>query len=251
MRCVCGSRKCGSACAAKTRAGSAPSARSRSRTRSSSGTSSSLRATTACSWPCRRESCATAAARCGEKNHLRARFCNQCGRHLDENRHQRYAQGNGTPRLKLHADIAHPIHADLRSSLERQVILSYQEEVRRSREPGYVAHRLDGDDADFYDLPDAVRQVAPQDRAAIPSDGDDLATRGRTRKNRCSLHASAHSPSSGPPLPGRARSPYDRLDPRVRPLEATSPGQPAPPASQAGTGRRKPANPRSVKILRN
>ena len=25
--------------------------------------------------------------RCNEKNHLRARFCNQCGAHLDEHRH--------------------------------------------------------------------------------------------------------------------------------------------------------------------
>src|SRR5579884_1018525 len=41
---------------------------------------------------------------CGCKNHLRARFCNQCGTKLDENRATRDADG----RAKLHADIAHP-----------------------------------------------------------------------------------------------------------------------------------------------
>jgi len=46
--------------------------------------------------------------RCGEKNHLRARYCNQCGSRLDEQRYQRYQNGNGNghSRLKLHADIA-------------------------------------------------------------------------------------------------------------------------------------------------
>ena len=58
--------------------------------------------------------------RCGEKNHLRARYCNNCGARLDENRHLQYRNGNGNgnghhvDRLKLHADIAHPINADTR-----------------------------------------------------------------------------------------------------------------------------------------
>src|SRR5438309_12023690 len=47
---------------------------------------------------------------CREKNHLRARFCNSCGLRLDENRHSRNGNGHGhSPRLKFHADIAHPI----------------------------------------------------------------------------------------------------------------------------------------------
>ena len=41
---------------------------------------------------------------CGTKNHLRSRFCNQCGSRLDENRALRDADG----RAKLHADIAPP-----------------------------------------------------------------------------------------------------------------------------------------------
>src|SRR3989440_3245453 len=59
--------------------------------------------------------------RCGDKNHLRARFCNNCGSRLDEHRYLRYQNGNGHgSRLKLHADIAHPINADCRHRIEEQ-----------------------------------------------------------------------------------------------------------------------------------
>jgi stage V sporulation protein G len=48
--------------------------------------------------------------RCGGKNHLRARHCNNCGAQLSENRARKDAKG----RMKLHADIAHPINAECR-----------------------------------------------------------------------------------------------------------------------------------------
>jgi stage V sporulation protein G len=89
--------------------------------------------------------------RCGEKNHLRARYCGNCGMRLDENRFLRYQNGNGQGRLKLHADIAHPIHAECRQEIERRVVAAYHEELDRSKHPGYVAPNLDGEDLDFYD----------------------------------------------------------------------------------------------------
>jgi stage V sporulation protein G len=95
--------------------------------------------------------------RCGEKNHLRARFCNNCGTHLDENRYMRYQQGNGhsaggNGRLKLHADIAHPINAECRQAIERDVVGAFHDEVEKSKQPGYVPPSLDGEDLDFYDF---------------------------------------------------------------------------------------------------
>ena len=93
--------------------------------------------------------------RCSEKNHLRARFCNQCGARLDENRHMSRANGGmngnnrGFMRTKLHADIAHPINAACRLELERRVLMAYLEELERSKLPGYVAPNLDGDYSDF------------------------------------------------------------------------------------------------------
>src|SRR6266508_3326269 len=66
--------------------------------------------------------------RCHEKNHLRARFCNQCGGHLDEERYLNYRTGNGMARLKLHADVAHPINARCRNAIEQQVLCAYWDE---------------------------------------------------------------------------------------------------------------------------
>jgi stage V sporulation protein G len=100
--------------------------------------------------------------RCGGKNHLRARFCNQCGARLDENRYQRYQNGNahgGAGRLKLHADIAHPINAECRHNIEERVVRAFHSELERSKLPGYVAPSLDGEDVDFYDIP-AAREPA-------------------------------------------------------------------------------------------
>lgn len=91
--------------------------------------------------------------RCGEKNHLRARYCSNCGMRLDESRFMRYQNGNGQQRLKLHADIAHPINAETRQQIEARVVAAYHQEVERSKQPGYIAPNLDGEDLDFYDLP--------------------------------------------------------------------------------------------------
>jgi len=71
---------------------------------------------------------------CGCKNHLRARFCNQCGGKLDENRATRDADG----RAKLHADIAHPINSACREVIQGAVLKAFQEEKERSKQPGYV-----------------------------------------------------------------------------------------------------------------
>ncbi len=80
---------------------------------------------------------------CGTKNHLRSRFCNQCGSRLDENRAIRDADG----RCKLHADIAHPINSMCREKIQRAVLASYADELERAKMPGYVSRYddLDGD----------------------------------------------------------------------------------------------------------
>ena len=73
------------------------------------------------------------------------RFCNQCGNRLDPDRAMRHRQrqSSGQCALKLHADIAHPINAELRRQIEAQVVAAYQRELDRSRQPGYVAPSLD------------------------------------------------------------------------------------------------------------
>jgi len=108
--------------------------------------------------------------RCGEKNHLRARFCNGCGMRLDETRSMNQQHpGHGAAvhgRVKLHADIAHPINGDCRQLIERQVIGAYHEELERSKQPGYVPPSLDAEDMDMYD--DSRFNRAPSAGAPIP-----------------------------------------------------------------------------------
>jgi stage V sporulation protein G len=82
---------------------------------------------------------------CGCKNHLRARYCNQCGGKLDEDRATRDADG----RAKLHADIAHPINSACREVIQGAVLKAYNEERERSKQPGYVCTYDEYDAGDF------------------------------------------------------------------------------------------------------
>jgi len=80
--------------------------------------------------------------KCGGKNHLRARFCNNCGAALSENRARKDAQG----RMKLHADIAHPINAQCRQKIQQKVTEAYLQEEERSKAPGYKPVEMDEPD---------------------------------------------------------------------------------------------------------
>ena len=82
---------------------------------------------------------------CGTKNHLRSRFCNQCGIRLDESRALRDSEG----RAKLHADIAHPINSACREKLQAAVLAAYADELERAKMPGYVSRYDDFDDGDW------------------------------------------------------------------------------------------------------
>ena len=118
---------------------------------------------------------------CGTKNHLRSRFCNQCGSRLDENRAIRDADG----RAKLHADIAHPINSMCREKIQSAVLASYADELERSKLPGYVS-RYDDLDAE-YELPFDPAAPAAGHAAAGGESGPPLRRgplRGHTQHSR-------------------------------------------------------------------
>jgi stage V sporulation protein G len=93
---------------------------------------------------------------CGSKNHLRSRFCNNCGHRLDENRASRDPEG----RAKLHADIAHPINSTCREVMQNAIIKAFQEEKERSKMPGYVCTY---DDFDYdYDTENSYASVVSE-----------------------------------------------------------------------------------------
>src|SRR4051812_1788881 len=86
---------------------------------------------------------------CGMKNHLRAQYCNQCGKRLTEARAPKDVDG----RAKLYADIAHPINSFCREMIQDVVVNEYFEEIERAKQPGYVSRY---DDFDF-EYTDAAR----------------------------------------------------------------------------------------------
>lgn len=87
--------------------------------------------------------------KCGGKNHLRARFCNNCGANLSENRAKKDFKG----RMKLHTDIAHPINVECRKRIQQRVISAFKEEVEKSKLPGYKPVEMD---EPYDDIPQVV-----------------------------------------------------------------------------------------------
>ena len=77
--------------------------------------------------------------KCGGKNHLRARFCNNCGASLPENRVRMDVKG----RIKIHADIAHPINASCRQKIQEQVETAFKAELEKSKHPDYKPVEFD------------------------------------------------------------------------------------------------------------
>jgi len=71
---------------------------------------------------------------CGTKNHLRAKFCNECGAELEEDRAIKDDEG----RAKLYADIAHPINSGCRDLIQRRVLEAFEKEKVLAKQPGYI-----------------------------------------------------------------------------------------------------------------
>jgi stage V sporulation protein G len=86
--------------------------------------------------------------KCGAKNHLRARFCNDCGSRLPADRIKKDAHG----RTKLHADIAHPVNAACRQMIQQRIVAAFEEEIQKSQQPDYQPAVMDEPDDD--DIPE-------------------------------------------------------------------------------------------------
>ena len=86
--------------------------------------------------------------KCGGKNHLRAKYCNNCGAKLPDDRAKKDFKG----RMKLHADIAHPINVECRQKIQEKVSTSFNEELERSKQPGYKPVDMDEPDDDVPEI---------------------------------------------------------------------------------------------------
>ena len=84
---------------------------------------------------------------CAGKNHIRSRYCSDCGARLYESRGDLDERG----RPRLYADVCHPINQEARDLVQRMVLGAYEEEHARSREAGYVAQSFDDLDYDYLE----------------------------------------------------------------------------------------------------
>ena len=86
--------------------------------------------------------------KCGGKNHLRARYCNNCGTALKDNRARKDFKG----RMKLHADIAHPINSNCRKRIQESVTSAFKQELEKSKQPDYKPVEMDEPDDDIPEI---------------------------------------------------------------------------------------------------
>jgi len=84
---------------------------------------------------------------CAAKNHIRARYCNDCGARLRSDRGDLDERG----RPRLYADIAHPINQEARDFVQHQILQAYYAELERSKQEGYVPQSFDDLDYDYLE----------------------------------------------------------------------------------------------------
>ena len=87
--------------------------------------------------------------KCGGKNHLQAKYCNNCGASLPDDRAKEDPQG----RMKLHVDIAHPVNTKCRRQIQERVVAAFKKELERCKR---AAHRDNRVDTPEDDAPQAV-----------------------------------------------------------------------------------------------
>jgi stage V sporulation protein G len=86
--------------------------------------------------------------KCGGKNHLRAKFCNNCGAALSEKRVRKDTKG----KMKLHADIVHPINIDCRKRIQARVLSAFKAELDKSEQPDYRPVEMDEPDDEIPEV---------------------------------------------------------------------------------------------------
>lgn len=143
--------------------------------------------------------------KCRSKNHLKAKYCNNCGTRQRSDHIPFDTDG----RAKLYADIAHPVNASCREMIQSRVIEEYERELERASQPGYRSRYDDSyessDDYHRDSRPAAVRTDPPHTakptdpKTSDPkADSEPLQGPHRSAGNK----AESVEPSTGPPKEG-------------------------------------------------
>ncbi len=101
--------------------------------------------------------------KCHSKNHIRARFCNDCGKKLN-NDHSRHVSDK-----RLYVDMAHPIKADCRQQIVKAVLDAYYQECKQAGMSASNSDRVDEIEDDIVDFDTKTGQIDP---SGLDSDDD-------------------------------------------------------------------------------
>lgn len=101
---------------------------------------------------------------CNHKNHLRSKFCNECGAKVDSKPQQPDNDG----RTRLHRDIAHPITPAFRERVQEHVIKAYEAELKES------PIDVENDVETVHETVDETKQPIKEDVEKDPSKGSDF-----------------------------------------------------------------------------
>jgi stage V sporulation protein G len=166
--------------------------------------------------------------KCGCKNHLRAQFCNQCGTRFRETRAPRDEEG----RPRLYADIAHPINSECREMIQQRVIRAFQDEVERSKQPGYVPSYIDFDHESYDFEPEEESGTSARPRAGKGSGAaPPAAAQPRGDAPRGGTPEGGSAPQGGQP-PAPAPGETSPSDAEQRTAAESTPAEAAPPAPE-------------------
>ena len=106
--------------------------------------------------------------RCRHKNHLRAKYCNECGAKLRVHD----VPPDGDRRARFHRDIAHPITASFRETVQRQVIEAYEAERQRAVEDDYTPTTYDDLDEEKDEYTALIADLKGGSGGAREGDGE-------------------------------------------------------------------------------
>ncbi|MBL7092066.1 MAG: septation protein SpoVG family protein [Candidatus Omnitrophica bacterium] len=88
--------------------------------------------------------------KCGAKNSLRSKYCNQCGSELPQSESPPPTEniggsftGDKTPRRSEHRDIAHPINMETREYIQKKILEAYEaEKAQGPQDKGFAPEGL-------------------------------------------------------------------------------------------------------------
>jgi len=167
---------------------------------------------------------------CRAKNQLRSRYCSDCGVKLPNNR----AELDDRGRPRLYVDIAHPVNAEARTHIEKAVLAAYEEELVRSREPGYkpaTVYEGELEEPEELDLHFGAEEQRPAERREPQERREPTEERREPHERREPTEERREPTAEREEPPGKRREPtVERREPPRTP--------PSPPSKPPETKRR-------------